>query len=1235
MNPARPIATLSDDALTIEDVVNAAGKRGCLPQRESRKARRRAKYADKKNLALLAGLMGVGLKEVGAEGDQGIDGLGGSICRGHASWRGNASNDAPSGDVSTTSASQSVSQSAAISGRSIAAAPEEVTYTVIAEFPVFRRRTRSVELEFDTLAEAEAFVSGWERIFSRPRFRRFGDFDVTIVPSSVEEVVAAPAAPEPAVEEQVVSTDEPTQTDPNSEEQTGGEAQGAPSNSDDGEKQQDAGQIASGEAGVVDGAHDHSNHDHSEHDHSNDDENGGAEGAVGADEAGADDDKESDDETSDAAASDETADDEDADGGAEEEAGHNHGDHDHSAHNASDQNQNSQTANSQQTGSGASVAASATNDDEPSEEMSAADSDDDHSGHDHGMHDHGTNSDAHANHAHPDDPAKASEHMALLDLVPVAEATHVAVSDGSWFDPSTWAGGEVPGAGAKVVIPSGYTVLYDGESPASLFTVRVDGKLDFATDVGTFMEVDTFVVSPSGALTIGTADNPVDPDVSAVISIADNGDIDVAWDPKLLSRGLISHGSVEIHGAEKENFLKVAADPMAGDTSLTLDGVPEGWQVGDTIVLTGTHLTAVQSDGTRSLETGKTQDEELIITGIDGTTIFFDRPLQYDHDGPRDDLKAYVSNQTRNIRIETENGDALPVHQRGHVMLMHSDDIDVRYAQFDDLGRTDKSVRSVDISDVENVAADSNVQGRYALHIHRSGVGQLDDPAMIVGNTVNGVVGWGIVHHDSHAVIASNNVYDIVGAGFIAEAGNETGRWVDNIAIKAFGVDQLTKDGADVDAFDLGRNGTGFWFQSRMVEAVDNVAAGMPGGQGFVYFSRGTDPFDSKIDPATLQNPSIMTDADLGDTDHAPIAIFSGNEAIAVEKGLEVIKGSPEQNHDARSIISDFTAWETKYGVRVEYTGHYTFKDLDLVGSDLEFAGDMQTYGVFIGNQTIDMAFNGATVDGFKTGFYTEKTLVGQDGFDPSVDPFNYVFIDVDVIGAETDFSQPSASDIFLNSDQLVEGRLDYDPTYDGALDATVFRDGEIWIYFPAEKTDSVGSTQVSSDESRISISKQRLANAISDHGYWEGEDGSLVTVVEQVVADRATGEPIQIGVVVDLGPDLNPFNWYWRNDPEPPTFNGAFDPSNAGPTLVDDAVTVAAGEEITIDVLANDSDPDGGVLELNGLWSERGSVRANDDGTVTYVADDSWSGEDVFRYFVDDGQGNFDYATVAVTIEA
>ena len=96
-----------------------------------------------------------------------------------------------------------------------------------------------------------------------------------------------------------------------------------------------------------------------------------------------------------------------------------------------------------------------------------------------------------------------------------------------------------------------------------------------------------------------------------------------------------------------------------------------------------------------------------------------------------------------NVIVETENGDDLPPHQRGHTMFMHSNDVDIRYAAFNELGRTDKSVRSVD-ADPEGLSADASVKGRYAFHLHRTGVDDQDDPAIAIGNTVWGSPGWAL-----------------------------------------------------------------------------------------------------------------------------------------------------------------------------------------------------------------------------------------------------------------------------------------------------------------------------------------------------------------------------------------------------------------------------------------------------------------------------------------------------------
>ncbi|MEO0869672.1 MAG: G8 domain-containing protein, partial [Cyanobacteria bacterium J06642_11] len=411
------------------------------------------------------------------------------------------------------------------------------------------------------------------------------------------------------------------------------------------------------------------------------------------------------------------------------------------------------------------------------------------------MHNHNHNS---GHHAHPDDPSKQSEHSAAHNLITNQNATHTAIRNGSWFDAKTWAGGRIPGKDAKVVIPDGIKVNYDNVSNTRLFGLRVDGHLDFATNADTKMVIDTFLVSSEGTLTIGTEKNPVQGNVKTEILIADNGAINTKWDPEQLSRGIVSHGTVSIHGQAKTSHLKVAKDPSAGDKTITLGDVPINWQVGDQIVLTGTEY---QVNGT--------QDEQRTITAINGNRITLDKALSYNHDTPRSDLKAYVANQSRNIVVATENGDKLPANQRGHIMFMHSDNVDVRYVEFNELGRTDKSKLLDDFKITNSHApkrilkngepitgARTNIRGRYAVHLHRTGVNGDDSPAVLVGNSVSGSPGWGIVQHDSYAVLENNVTYDVFGSGFVSESGNEIGAWRNNISIKTEGRSQNEKGGA-------------------------------------------------------------------------------------------------------------------------------------------------------------------------------------------------------------------------------------------------------------------------------------------------------------------------------------------------------------------------------------------------------------------------------------------------------
>ena len=511
---------------------------------------------------------------------------------------------------------------------------------------------------------------------------------------------------------------------------------------------------------------------------------------------------------------------------------------------------------------------------------------------------------------HPDDPEKQQEHLALLNLVPRSQATHVAVSRGPWSSPETWLDmdgdqiGDIPDNGAKVLIPEGVRVNYNMVANAPLDTVRVDGTLHFRHDVNTMMIVDTLVVDTTGILEIGTKENPIAADVFAMVLITDQGPIDTEWDPLLLSRGVISHGQTQINGSYKTPYVAIENNLYAGDTELVLSQVPTDWRVGDRLVITNS-----QRNGER--------DEQVTIRAIDGNQVTITR-LNYGHVAP-EGLSMYAANLVRNVVVLSQN--TSDVSRRGHVMFMHSVHVEVNNAGFYGLGRTDKDQRVTDPTlDSQGHLIPStgvNPRGRYAVHFHRTGTASQDIPAMITASVVVDSPGWGFVNHDSHVVMEDNVSYDSLGAGFVTELGNETGAFRRNLAIRSVGSGESFENRADI--FDFGHSGHGFWFQGPGVEVEDNIVAGSR-HVGFMYYTRSS-PVD--FDAANLLDPSIAGGEDTISVSDVPIRLFRGNTAFGVKNGFQTWFHMLNATHDGRSVIEDFTVWGTRsHGVAIPYTAH-------------------------------------------------------------------------------------------------------------------------------------------------------------------------------------------------------------------------------------------------------------------------------------------------------------------------
>jgi hypothetical protein len=242
------------------------------------------------------------------------------------------------------------------------------------------------------------------------------------------------------------------------------------------------------------------------------------------------------------------------------------------------------------------------------------------------------------------------------------------------------------------------------------------------------LDIGDPTVYASDGTTVITPAVPVDPHIQVDIEFADDGPVDstapaawsnyttsnAAWDPYQFSRGIISHGNVNIAGAEVQSYVSVPS-LTKGTTQIVLSSHPTGWQVGDQLVITGT---------TPMSSTGASQDENASIVSItdnsNGTTtvVFSVNPtptattaasttttpstpigLVYNHVAPAGG-SIYVSDVTRNVDFRSEsvspgdnNPDAQPgnIMDRGHTMFMHYDGVHIDAAGFYGLGRTDKA----------------------------------------------------------------------------------------------------------------------------------------------------------------------------------------------------------------------------------------------------------------------------------------------------------------------------------------------------------------------------------------------------------------------------------------------------------------------------------------------------------------------------------------------------------------
>jgi lysophospholipase L1-like esterase len=510
--------------------------------------------------------------------------------------------------------------------------------------------------------------------------------------------------------------------------------------------------------------------------------------------------------------------------------------------------------------------------------------------------------------------------------------THTATKSGLWSDTTVWNTGTVPGTGA-IVNTSTFTITYDVESNLELNGIHVSGSgtLKWKTTADTKLIVDTIMVH--GTLVMGTSDDPITNSATPGKPRADIIFKQVVAPGATTRLGLSTMGPVRIHGQAKESRLFAPANIAAGATTITLDGDVASWSVGDTVLVLGMDDPGISStdasyvgptkffgpfQGSTSEQSNgvgfkQSHDEVRTITAISGQTITLSSALTYAHagasgtltDGTATAIKPVVANLTRSIRFSSASTATL--QNRGHIMFMHSDDVDVRYFECKDLARTDTnpsltspnssqlvgpaggvsytnaSGSVVTVAQGAPISDPNNVRGRYAFHFHGNGAFLSRRMCIAKGAVAWAPTnsppqpGWAITHHNAHAAIEDCVVYNVRGAGIVSENGNEIGQWLNNTVAWARGDGFQPNWGVRSEIIENhnGHQGTAYENQARQVLQQGNIASSSHYGWYFLQQATGV-PADTTPDLKRVPDVNSLRVRD-------PLAFGGGWNSVLAE----------------------------------------------------------------------------------------------------------------------------------------------------------------------------------------------------------------------------------------------------------------------------------------------------------------------------------------------------------------
>ncbi|HET9833566.1 MAG TPA: PASTA domain-containing protein, partial [Vicinamibacterales bacterium] len=365
----------------------------------------------------------------------------------------------------------------------------------------------------------------------------------------------------------------------------------------------------------------------------------------------------------------------------------------------------------------------------------------------------------------------------------------------------------------QLIVAGGATVELDATSAFDY--IEVSGTLRVSRAHDTTLTFTHLIVMPGGVLDVGTQADPIPCGVS-VLFVIRNVPIDTTIDPYQWGNGLVNFGRQTRVGCAKTSFLEALGSLPAGTNQIALATAPNGWRVGDELLIPDTAPPSLVQNGI----TVSRRETPVTIAAINNSTVVLSKPLDFEHNtiiAPNGVavVRPRVGNLTRNIVVQSED----QFGTRGHTADIGDDaSWDVEYNALLGLGRT--LAKPVDNTVLPHIG--TNQIGKYAAHHHHanSSVGSIDRGNVIRGNP--NTTKWAIsVHGTSDALVEDNIAIDFPGAGVVTEDGYE----VRNVFRHNMAAYIGASNAADLNVFagqvDVqngcpGCEGSGFWFHGVM-----------------------------------------------------------------------------------------------------------------------------------------------------------------------------------------------------------------------------------------------------------------------------------------------------------------------------------------------------------------------------------------------------------------------------------